>query len=280
MEAFFYFGHIGYFKLAENRSDIDLYKGSCVIVDDELRSRNNIAVIIEKYLPGLNIVGVADGGAQARKILSTVSPDILFLDVQMPGEDGFDFLESLEKKDFALVFVTAFEKYALRAIKVSAIDYVMKPINIGDLQKAVIKGLDLRRSQNGLVREVYQKSLGNFLVNLESKEYPETITLPSKGSFVIREVKDIISMVADSNYTKFSFSNNEEILVAKTLKYFADVLDPKLFIRCDRSVIINFHHLDSIDSEKAIMKDGNSFSISRRKKKEVLAAFQKYWEYK
>ncbi len=260
--------------------DTDLYKGTCVIVDDELRSRNNIALLIKQYLPGLEVLGMADGGTQAREILSKVTPDILFLDVQMPGEDGFDLLESLETKDFALVFVTAFEKYALRAIKVSAIDYVLKPIEVAALQEATQKGLALKSQNNPTAKVVYQKSIGNFLETLESKDYPKRITLPFKGSYIIRELGDLKYLVADSNYTQFNFSNEEPILVARTMKYFTEVLDPELFIRCNRSTIVNFKHLKEVNGNTVLLIGGEAFPISRRKKTLVLTAFQKYWNHK
>jgi len=224
----------------------DSYKGSCVIVDDELRSRNNIALIIKEYLPGLEILGAADSAKAAREILS------------------------------ALVFVTAFEKYALRAIKVSAIDYVVKPISIADLQVAAKKGLAFKGKGEILDQQIYQQSLSNFLHNLETKEYPKEITLPNKGSFVIRETAELVCLIADNNYTNFVFEDGENILVAKTMKFYAEVLNPECFVRCSRSVIVNCKFLSSISEDMVHLKNQTSYSISRRKKKDVLEVFKNY----
>lgn len=252
---------------------IELYKGTCVIVDDELRSRNNLALFIRDFLPGLEILGLAESADSARKILKEHKPDILFLDVQMPGEDGFELLESLDNRDFALIFVTAFEKYALRAIKVSAIDYIVKPIDTADLQKATLKGLELRNSKG---KEVYKQSVDQFLEHIETREFPKEITLPHKGSFVIREIDKIKCLEADNNYTNFVFENDEKILVAKTMKYYDEVLDPKQFIRCSRSVIVNCKYLDTFRDTSVVLKGGPSYTISRRKKKAVLEVFDNY----
>lgn len=253
---------------------------TCIIVDDEAGSRNNLALLIKEYLPEIEILGMAANAVEARALLDLHQPDILFLDIQMPGEDGFDLLDSLNHRDFSLIFVTAYQEYALRAIKASAVDYVLKPVNIGELKDAVEKCIKHDPKTATKISSTYTHSIENLLKDLESQTFPENITLPSHGTFVIKNVASIRYLEASGNYTVFNFSENEELIVAKTLKYFEEVLDPMRFFRINRSTIVNFDFWNAMSpsKEELIQADGTRLSISRRRKKEVELALTEYQE--
>jgi len=194
----------------------------------------------------------------------------------MPGESGFDFLQSLEERNFSLIFVTAYEKYAVRAFKANAIDFVLKPIDIADLQQSVKKGLAPFHQKTTMSEEISKASFGNFLKDLGSEDYPEKITLPNKEDNVIRDVAGIKKVEANSNYSNFSFFDGSQIVVARTLKFYEEVLDPKLFVRCNRSIILNMNEIKDLDEESLTTKSNEEIVISRRRKKGIELAFQQF----
>jgi two-component system LytT family response regulator len=183
----------------------------------------------------------------------------------MPGENGFQFLDSIKSQNFKIIFITAYNEYALQAIRASAVDYILKPVNIEELQKAVEKVKSLLDSPVALKQN--QVLLEYLLETVKKKSPPTKIALPQLGSIRFIEVDDIISLQADSNYAIIHMKDMQKLVISKTLKEFEELLDESQFARIHKSYIVNLKYIkeySTIDGGLVKMSDGNQWSISRR----------------
>lgn len=242
-------------------------KYRALIIDDESNARENLQMLLEEFCPEIEVAGLAQNGDEARSIIENENPDILFLDIMMPGEDGFKFLKSLEERPFALIFTTAHNEFALKAIKESAVDYLEKPINISELQEAVkraIKRLDLtsRSTHDG-------DNIEHMLRELANHHSIEKTAIPTRDGLAIVKNHEIIHLEADESYTTIFLTNGRKYLSSKTIKVYEDHLNPNMFFRTHKSHIINMaHHLREFsraDGNVAIMSNDAAIPISRRK---------------
>jgi two-component system, LytTR family, response regulator len=236
-----------------------------VLVDDEANNIANLKFLLEHDCAGVEIAGTAANATEARTIIAVANPDVVFLDISMPGENGFELLESLPEKKFQVIFVTAHSEFALQAIKASAVDYVLKPVNINDLQAAVEKAKQNIQSDNGLLQG--QQLLSELLQNIKSNNAPSKIALPHLGGVTFLETSQIVSLQADSNYTIIHKKDMQKLVVTRTLKDFEDILDNSLFLRVHKSHIINLSAVkeySTTDGGTVKMEDGNVWGISRR----------------
>ncbi|MFN0032771.1 MAG: LytR/AlgR family response regulator transcription factor [Flavobacteriales bacterium] len=247
-------------------------KLSAIIVDDEEFARENLRMLVEDYCEDVQLSGVASSAAQARQLIEELNPDLVFLDIMMPGEDGFMFLQSIEDKKFQVIFTTAFRDYALRAIKESAIDYLEKPIDIDDLQKAVGKVKEIVDQKKNT--RVSDTRIAKVLENIALTNSVEKTVVPTKDGLAIVKNTDIIHLEAFENYTTIYLAGGKKYVSSKTIKAFEDKLDPKMFFRLHKSHIINIaHHLKEFnrtDGNIAIMSDGTQIPVARRKLQEFL----------
>jgi len=248
---------------------------NAIIVDDEEYSRKSLYYLVQANCPDINIIGSAESVAAARELLKTHYVDIVFLDIAMPKENGFELLPDLEKNATSVIFTTAFDQYALRAIKASAIDYLLKPVNIEELQESIQKVFAwkaLKRNQN-LDNHTYTASLKSLSENINSSEEIQKISLPDSQGFKVKDIADIIYIEADNNYTRFYFNDSEKMIVAKAMKDFEDILNPQRFVRIHKSTIINLDYLKDYSNKDRLsvtMKDQTELSISRRRYSEFL----------
>lgn len=248
---------------------------NAIIVDDEEYSRKSLYYLVQANCPNVNIIGSAESVAAARELLKTHYVDIVFLDIAMPKENGFELLPDLEKNETSVIFTTAFDQYALRAIRASAIDYLLKPVNIEELQQSIQKVFAwkaLKRNQN-LNNNTYTASLKSLSENINSSEDIRKISLPDSQGFKVKEIDDIVYIEADNNYTRFYFKDSEKMIVAKAMKDFEDILNPKHFVRIHKSTIINLDYLKDYSNKDRLsvtMKDRTELSISRRRYSEFL----------
>ena len=248
---------------------------NAIIVDDEEYSRKSLYYLVQANCPDVNITGTAESVAMARDLLKTHYVDIVFLDIAMPKENGFELLPDLEKNETSVIFTTAFDQYALRAIKASAIDYLLKPVNIEELQESIQKVFAwkaLKRNQN-LDNHTYTASLKSLSENINSSEDIRKISLPDSQGFKVKDIADIIYIEADNNYTRFYFRYSEKMIVAKPMKDFEDILNPEHFVRIHKSTIINLHYLKDYSNKGRLsvtMNDQTELSISRRRSSEFL----------
>jgi len=236
-----------------------------LLIDDEVNNLASLEFLLHHDCEGIEVAGKAQSARQARDWLQLHTADVIFLDIAMPGENGFQFLNSLTLQNFKVVFVTAYNEYALQAIKASAVDYILKPVNIDELQKAVEK---VKRALNSpAATEQNRLLLQHLLETVSKRSPPKKIALPQLGSISFIEVDDMVSLQADSNYTIIHMKDMQKLVISKTLKDFEELLDENQFARIHKSYIVNLRYIkeySSIDGGIVKMSDGNQWSISRR----------------
>ncbi|MFI5173205.1 MAG: LytR/AlgR family response regulator transcription factor [Chitinophagales bacterium] len=234
-----------------------------VIIDDEEPGRRNLSVILEKYCPEIEVVGEAENAVEGKQKLLDLEPDLVFLDVQMPDQDGFDLLDALPRKDFAVIIVTAHAEYGIRAVKAGALDYILKPIVIKELQQAINKVIEYDHKKNDQHPEANK---------------PGRITLSHTGGFTVVEIKDIIRLEADNNYTKVFAEGNKMYFVSKPLKVFEDNLKDQVFFRVHRSYIINLNHVKEFlreDGGVIVMADNTKIQLPKSRINDFMDAVRK-----
>jgi len=242
-----------------------------IIIDDEPKVREGIRLLLTEYCPEIRICGSAKSAAEGRELLNANRIDLIFLDISMPGEDGFEFLQSIPKENYGIIFITAYEEYALKAIKASAIDYLLKPVNALELKEGVSKAmkyLELRRDKSEL-HDIYKESLNNLQDQITSKNEQITkITIAELYGFRIINVTDLMYLQADASYTILHLSGLDKIVATRSLGEFEKLLENPMFFRIHKSAIINLSYLkgySSYEGNFAELTDGTRISISRRK---------------
>ena len=238
-----------------------------IIVDDELHCCKTLESLLKRYCPEVNILATCINGVEALKAIEELHPNLVFLDVEMPKMNGFEMLEQLPPIDFHLIFVTSYDAYALKAIRFSAIDYLLKPVDREELQKAVQKVI--KRIEVPLPEQL-KIILDRINQPLQSAG---KIALPTMEGLEMVQVESIISCEADDNYTKLHLKNNRKIIVSSTLKVIEELLEDYSFIRIHRSYLVNLKEIEKYvktDGGYVVMSDGSQIYVSRNKKEELL----------
>jgi two-component system LytT family response regulator len=246
---------------------------TAVIVEDETKSREVLETLVKTNCPDVQVVATADSVASGVELIRKVNPKLVFLDIEMADGSGFDLLEQLSQAGFDVIFTTASDQHALRAIKYSAIDYLLKPID-GDELKAAVDKIVKKQSGNDNLENL-KFLLQNF--RMPSEQYTK-ITLPTGNAYEIVNVKDIIRCEADGSYTSFFLENKKKLLVSASLKHYEDLLPENDFIRVHHHHLININHVVrylKTDGGYAVMTDGSQIEISRRKKDAFLQRLNK-----
>lgn len=245
---------------------------TAIIIDDEPSSRNALKQKLSRHCEGITIIGECENGEEGIALLAKTDCDIVFLDVEMPRMNGFNMLQNLSKINFEVIFITAYDHYAIKAIKFSALDYLVKPVEVEDLKIAVEKAVKKRNSSSGNER------LEHLLQNLmQDKNELHRIAIPSMEGLQFVETENIIYLEANSNYTCFFINNQSKITVAKTLKEFEDLLPASVFIRIHHSYIINKNMVTKYikgEGGQVIMKNGKVLDVARRKKEFFIKAME------
>ncbi len=238
-----------------------------VVVDDIKKFRDNLIQDLNEFCSDVEVVGTADGVLSAAKTIKTKTPDVVFLDIQINQGTAFDLLELIGDIDFKVIFTTASDEYAIKAFKLSAIDYLLKPIDIDELKSAV----DKVKSVNN---DDYQLLKANIK---EEEKSNKRLALHSQDKIEIVEIGSIVRCESNVNYTQFYFADGSKMLVTKTLKEYDRMLTEFGFYRVHQSHLINIDHLKEyvkIDGGYLKMLDGSSVPISTRKKSFVLKLLQ------
>jgi two-component system, LytTR family, response regulator len=240
------------------------------IVDDEVQSRYILINILGQYFPEISIVGQASTVQEGLLGIGKYNPNVVFLDIQMKGETGFDLLNQLTEINFALIFTTAFDRYAIKAFRFNAIDYLLKPIVIDELIESVNKVrervLPSRPTSKGQVEQLYQ-DIKN------SPKIHNKIAVPTSEGFVIIRVEEIVYCRASSNYTEFFLIDKKSILSSYTLKQYDEILTSQSFFRAHRSYLINMSHVKMYrrgEGGEIVMSNGHEIELSRTHKDEFL----------
>ena len=257
---------------------------NALIVDDDEFSRQSLFFLLSEHFPEVKIKGIAQSVAEARKMLKSVEIDLVFLDIAMPIEDGFKLLPDLQKANSFVIFTTGFDQYALRALKASAIDYLLKPIKIIELKNAVLKVFNLRPQigNDQLISDNIKAQLHSLEENLSDIEKINKINLPNSNGFHILNINEIIYVLADSNYSIFHLENNESIMVSRHLKEYEEILKDSGFSRIHKSTIINLKHLSDYTNKNGLivkLSDNSEHVVSRRRSSEFLETVKHYFKH-
>lgn len=237
-----------------------------IIIEDEKKSRELLEALVKKNFPQINVVALGKNVTEGVELIKTHQPDLLFLDISMPDGTGFDVLEKVQGLKFDIIFTTATDKHALKAIKYSACDYLLKPIDIDELKEAVNKLLQ-KNVQSSMPS---MENLQFLIQNLKkADDNYSKITLPTGNAYEIVNIKDIIRCEADGSYTNFYLIGGKKLMVSASLKHYEDLLPENDFIRIHHHHLINMNHVIrflKIDGGYAVMTDNSQLEISRRKK--------------
>jgi len=242
-------------------------KLKALIIEDEANSRDILRNYLEKYCPEVALCGEASNIEAGLELIQSTKPDLVFLDVEMPYGNAFDLLEKLEVRDFETVFVTAYNAYAMEALNNHAAYYLMKPINIEELIKAVAYVKEIKEKEQFLEKRV----LKSRIQKAEGK-----ITLPQQDGFKVLDIADIIYCKADDNYTEI-FLKDKKYLVSKTLKYFEEALKDFSFARIHKSYLVNVNEVLQYKKGKGgsvVVSNGKELMVSASKKRQFLSHFE------
>jgi two-component system LytT family response regulator len=238
-----------------------------IIVDDEPDCCETIVSLLEDYCQSVEVKGVYNNAADALASILKQSPDLVFLDVEMPRMNGFEMLEQLPQINFDIIFTTGYDQYALKAIRFSAIDYLLKPVDREELQRAVQKAM--HRSQRTIAQQVeilMQK------IHQPSKPISK-IALPTMEGLQMVPVDSVISCESDSNYTVLLLKNKKKLIVSTTLKEMEEMLEEHSFARVHRSYLINLNEVEKYvkgEGGYLIMSDGSTIDVSRNRKEQLM----------
>ena len=235
-----------------------------VIVDDELHAQNAIEIILKSQFLEIEIVGKAENVKSAVYLIKKTEPELLFLDIDLPDGKGFDILKQLDHKAYKVIFITAYQEYAVQAIKFSAFDYILKPLNPLELMEAVKNALTV------CTDEQYKLKLDAFLNNFNNTTPGvKKLVLKTSDKIHILDVKDIIRCESENTYTTFYTNTGNKILVSKSIKKYEEMLCPIGFMRTHQSHLINLNYIAYFDKHLGgaiVMTDNSNIPVSAQKK--------------
>jgi two-component system LytT family response regulator len=241
-----------------------------LIVDDEFKSRENLKNLLTDYCENVEVVGQAKNVKEGIDLIDYLTPDLVFLDVQMQDETGFDLLNHYAKHDFGVIFTTAYSEYAIKALRFAAIDYLLKPIDIEELQEAVKKAESRISDEKN-----FNYKLDILLQNLKPDNKSNfKIALPTINGLVFIKVSDILYCVGENNYTVIHAPNGKKYMVSKTLKEYEELLSDHNFFRIHKSYLVNLNEVKEYvkgEGGYVVMNDQKMLHVSKRKKESFLA---------
>lgn len=239
---------------------------NAVIIDDEKKGREILTGLVEKYCPGVKIIGTASSAEEGFEVIKANEPDLVFLDIEMPNGNGFSLLNRFDEITFEIVFTTAYDNYAIQAIRHHALDYLLKPIDIDELRLAV------ESAKNAIGRKPQVNRYSEFIAE-RKLEFNGRIALPIKEGIVYLNVSEIIRVESDGSYSTFYSGDGKKYVVSKNIGEYEMILPAKEFFRSHKSHLINMKKVKKYlrtEGYFAEMEDGSIIEISRRKKDEFL----------
>lgn len=244
---------------------------NALLIDDEKNNLGNLERLLTLYCPEVSIIGQALDAAEGKTLITNKKPDLVFLDIQMPGTNGLELLQQLPAHDFELIFVTAHDQYGIQAVKFSAVDYLLKPIDIRELQTAVEKAKHriIARTKNAQLENLLQ------LLQQQQNKAAHRIALTTLKETRFLYTRQIVRCESDNNYSFFFLDNGEKLLVSKPIYEYDSLLAPYGFIRCHQSHLVNKQYVRSLlreDGGILLLENGDRIPVSRMKKDAVLDA--------
>jgi two-component system LytT family response regulator len=244
-----------------------------VIIDDEPLARELIADLATSCYSDIEVVGQGADVNGGLRLIRDLQPELLFLDVQLMGGTSFDLLKQLDHFNYKIIFITAFEEYAIQAFRFSAIDFILKPVNPDDLKEAI------RKARQAMVRESLEVQIMTLFQNLENiGSHKRRIVLRTSNNYYLLNLGDIIRCQSEKNYTHFFTVNSEEIVVSRTLKEYEELLEGFNFLRIHQSHLVNMDHIrryDKSDGGQVVMSDNSRLPVSFRKKEDLMKFFER-----
>lgn len=250
---------------------------NAIIVDDEEFARSSLYFLIQENCENVHVSGIAKSVAEAKTLLSQYQVDLIFLDIAMPGENGFELIPQAQQANATVIFTTAYDQYALKAIKANALDYLLKPIDIDELKDAVEKAakfIKLNKKENNR-----NESLDNLANALNNATSIQKITIPNGQGYRLIAIDEITHIEADSNYSVFKLDNGEKIAVSKVLKDYEEILPDDKFVRIHKSTIVNLAYIKEYHSKnglQVVLKSGENIAVSRRRASDFFDKIKNY----
>jgi len=249
-----------------------------LLIDDEKMSRLTLRKLLEVYSPSVEIIAEAENAAEAAVLVKELKPDLVFLDVAMPGKNGIDFLKELEEINFEVIFVTAHDKYVLQAIRFAAVDYLQKPVEETLLVNAI------SNAAKRIQQKTNNQHIETFLHNMKQQagQQPMQLCIPSIKGFQVVEISDIIYCEAENTYTNIHFKDGKKILASRPLMDYEMMLQDSLFFRTHKSLLINMKHIKEYlkgEGGFAVMSNGKTLEVSRRKKEAFINKMKEVFKY-
>jgi two-component system, LytTR family, response regulator len=242
-------------------------KLKAILIDDELSSLQNLQQKLAAFCPAIEVVATSQKPAEAILLIRQYKPEVIFLDIEMPKMSGFRMLEELGEYDFEIIFTTAYNHYAVDAIRIAAFDYLMKPIAIKELQQSVERLGKIKHVQTKEKIDILKSSMS------DKKSQEDKIAISTAEGLEFFTINNILHIESNSNYSKIFFRDNKTILVTKLLKDFEDILQPYNFYRIHNSHVINLNFIQKYiraNGGQVMMQDGTIIDVARRKKDEFL----------
>ncbi len=244
-----------------------------LIVDDEKGCRDSLEALLNEF-HNIEIVGIVNSISSAQVAILNLKPQLVFLDIEMPGGTGFELLEKISPIDFDIIFTTAYDQYAVKALKDSALDYLLKPVDPTELKEAVQRFSSKKHDQ-----ELINNKFRTLLNNIGAETSHQKIAIPYGEGISFVKIADIIHFQSDGSYTyMYAVGDKKPTLISKPIGDYQEMLENESFIRVHRSHLINIQHVDKYikgDGGHAIMSDGSKIEVSRRKKADFIDALSK-----
>lgn len=237
-----------------------------IIVDDEEFARSSLYFLIQENCENVQICGIAKSVEEARELLLKHDVDLIFLDIAMPGKNGFELIPEAKLNNAQVVFTTAFDQYALKAFKANAVDYLLKPIDIDELIETVDKAAKFIRFSDYELEN--NERLKNISSQMSEKSEIRKLSLPNGQGYTMIDLNDIIHIEADSNYSIFHLDKRENITVSRVLKEYEEILPDDQFVRIHKSSIVNLDYIKEYNSKnglEVLLKNGQKIAVSRRR---------------
>lgn len=244
---------------------------TALIVDDESNSRDTLQYLLKSLCPHVTVIGEAENTTKARELIDMHQPQLVFLDIQMPGQSGIEFMGEINEPSFDVIFTTAYDEYAVKAFRLNAIDYLLKPINPDELVAAVEKLSSSKSHFSPLQLEMLKQIWSDMQHgrNAGKNKDNRKLAVSTQDGVHFIELKDIIWCESLGAYTKFHLTNKTNLVVSKLIKEYEDILSDYEFVRVHQSYIINLQHVKKysrLDGGTVEMSDGSQVEVSRRRK--------------
>jgi len=244
---------------------------NCILIDDEKHCIKTLSNLLETNFKEVNILATCLDSTKAYDLIQQHKPDFIFLDIEMPFLNGFDLLSKFDQLFFDVIFTTAYDTYAIRAIKYSALDYLLKPIDKEDLATAIEK---LKNKQSSISKAQLQMATA-----VHNRQLPDTIALPTSDGLTFASINDIVYCMADGSYTRMHMLDKSETLLSKTLGDVEELLGEYHFFRIHHSILINLKQVKKYirgEGGEVIMSSGQSLQVARTRKADFLNVFTRF----